>query len=134
MKYRNTFNVWTLNKYVAIDMMPEGSHHDTAARIRGSSKENDRLDVGHTYTSNDDVFDFATIGLHSVSQPVTLERTPKGHKSKSNTKHETPILGHVSLPRSPFFGGQKKETGCLNIVCMILLISKFLLYNKPLLG
>lgn len=115
-------------------MMPKDSHHDTAARKGGSSKENDRLDVGHTYTSNDDVFDFASIGLQSVSQPVTLERTPKRPKSKSNTKHEPPILGHVYLPKSPFFGGQKKETGCLNIVCMILIISKFLLYNKPNLG
>ena len=115
-------------------MMPKDSHHDTAARMGGSSKANDGLGVGHIITSNDDVFDFASTGLQSVSQPVTLERKPKGHKSKSNTKHETPIVGHVSMPRSPFFGGQKKETGCLNIVCKILLTLKFLLYSNPLLG
>ena len=113
-------------------MKPKGSHHDIAARIGSSSKGNDGLDGGYIYTINDDVVDFATISLQSVSQSVALERTPKGHKSKSNPKHDTLIVGHGSLPRSPFFGGHKKDTGCLKIVCMILLISKYVLNGKPL--
>ena len=60
---------------------------------------------------DEDVFDYDNRQHQSVSQPATLQRSPKDHLVKSRTKHDSPNVGGGSLPRSPFFGSKKKEKG-----------------------
>ena len=103
-------------------MMYKGLHHGSKRRHRSSktsassnsltSTEQAGLVLDPIAVSNDDPFDVGNRENKSASQPVTLERGHTDRPIKSRIKPDSPhSVGGGSLPRSPLFGGGKKDKG-----------------------